>query len=276
MTQQIAQTSQGPIEYRLEGQGPLVMVLNGGHCSRESRFSHERLAAHGFSVLTPSRPGYDHTPADMGRTAADAADALAALLDTLQVEQTDVIGISAAGPTALAFAQRYPDRMDRLILESAVTTAWDQALKRKSRLLFGRAERVTWKMTKLALRLMPMTMMRMMLQELTTLDVDEVISRMSQADLLFVRRMIETSQSGTGFMNDIEHEVTTLVGITAPVLVIYSPHDKTVPPENARRVAASVATCELYEVPADTHLIWIGRSADAVWQKRLSFLNTTI
>lgn len=39
MTQQIAQTSQGPIEYRLEGQGPLVMVLNGGHCSRESRFS---------------------------------------------------------------------------------------------------------------------------------------------------------------------------------------------------------------------------------------------
>jgi pimeloyl-ACP methyl ester carboxylesterase len=59
-------------------------------------------------------------------------------------------------------------------------------------------------------------------------------------------------------------------------LVIYSLHDKTVPSENARRVAAAVATCELYEVPADTHLIWIGRSADAVWQKRLSFLNTTI
>jgi pimeloyl-ACP methyl ester carboxylesterase len=276
MTQHIAQTPQGPIEYRIEGQGPLVMVLNGGHCSRESRLSHERLATHGFSVLTPSRPGYDRTPADVGRTAGDAADALAALLDTLQVRQTDVIGISAAGLTALAFAQRHPDRIGKLILESAVTTAWDQSLKRKSRLGFGRAERVTWKMVKLGLRLMPMTIMRMMLQELTTLDVDEVITRMSQADLLFVRRMIETSQSGTGFMNDIEHEVTTLAGITAPVLVIYSPHDKPVPPENARRVAAAVATCELYEVPADTHLIWIGRAADAVWQKRLVFLSTTI
>jgi hypothetical protein len=77
MSQAIAKTVKGPVEYRLEGNGPTVMVLNGGHCSRESRLSHERLAEHGFSVLTPSRPGYDSTPSEVGRTAQQAGDALA-------------------------------------------------------------------------------------------------------------------------------------------------------------------------------------------------------
>lgn len=61
MTQQMIRTSKGLIEYRKEGEGPTIMVLNGGHCSRATRLSHERLADHGFSVLTPSRPGYDNT-----------------------------------------------------------------------------------------------------------------------------------------------------------------------------------------------------------------------
>jgi len=276
MSQTIGKTAKGPIEYRLEGSGPTVMVLNGGHCSRESRLSHEQLAEHGFSVLTPSRPGYDSTPSEVGRTAQEAADALAALLDTLQIPAVDVIGISASGPTALAFALRHSSRIRTLILESAVTTAWpeDRKLKQGARLLFGRAERVTWGLIKMVLRLAPVTMIRLMLQEMTTLDVDVVIERMSQEDLRFVHRLIKTFRSGTGFMNDLNHRVDDLSGISVPVLVMYSPYDKSVPPKNAKRVAAEVATCELYEVPADTHLIWIGKSEKEVWQKRLSFLQS--
>lgn len=276
MLQTIAKTAKGPIEYRLEGSGPTVVVLNGGHCSRESRLSHERLTEHGFSVLTPSRPGYDSTPSEVGRTAQEAADALALLLDMLQIPTADVIGISASGPTALAFALRHPSRTRKLLMESTVTTVWpeDTKTKRRARLLFGRAERVTWGAIKMVLRLAPMTMIRVMLQEMTTLDVNEVMQRMSPDDLRFVHRLLTTSQSGTGFMNDLNHRVDDLSGITVPVLVMYSPYDKSVPPKNAKRVAAEVATCELYEVPADTHLIWIGRSAKAVWQKRLSFLQS--
>lgn len=274
MPQNIAKTEMGPIEYRFEGSGPVVIVLNGGHCSRKSRLSHEKLTEHGFSILTPSRPGYDDTPSSAGKTAQEAADALAALLDTLQIPDADVIGISAAGPTALAFAQRYPRKIRKLILESAVTMPWEEKTKRGSRLVFGRAERITWGMVKLALRLAPMTVIRMIMQELTYLDIHEVTSRMSWEDLGFVRRMITASRSGTGFMNDIEHRFNDFGEITAPVLVMYSPNDKAVPPKNARRVAADVATCELYEVPSDTHLIWIGKSANDVWQKRLWFLNS--
>jgi len=126
MAQTIAKTAKGLIEYRLEGRGPTVMVLNGGHCSRETRLSHEHLTAEGFSVLTPSRPGYDDTPPDVGRTDQETADAPAALIDTLQIPVVDVIDISAAGPTALAFAQRHPGRTRKLILEPAMATDWDE------------------------------------------------------------------------------------------------------------------------------------------------------
>jgi pimeloyl-ACP methyl ester carboxylesterase len=274
MTQQIARTSKGQIEYRFEGRGPTVLVLLGGHCSRDTRLSHEKLTEHGFSVLTPSRPGYDNTPLDVGKSAEAAADALAALLDTLQISAVDVIGISAAGPTALAFLQQHPTRVRKLILESAVATDWDEQTKRRARIGFGGAAKVTWAIMHMLLKLFPRVIIKVLLHDLTVLDANVVYKRMSPDDLTFVKRMLQTSQASTGFVNDTEHSVDNLATITKPVLVMYSANDKTVSPRNARRIASEIATCELYEVPSDTHLIWIGNSAQDVWNRRLTFLRS--
>jgi pimeloyl-ACP methyl ester carboxylesterase len=274
MPQNIAKTIKGPIEYRLEGSGPTIVVLNGGHCSRDTRLSHENLTEHGFSVLTPSRPGYDSTPSEVGATAQAAADAIAALLDRLQISVVDVIGISAAGPTALAFAQQHPWRMRRLVLESAVATDWDEQMKRRARIGFGRAAKVTWGFMHLMLKLFPAVIIKTLLNDLTVLDVSMVLQRMSLEDIAFVKRMLQTSRASTGFLLDIEHKVDNLAAIAKPVLVMYSPNDATVSPRNARRLANEIATCELFEVPSDTHLIWIGAYAEDVWNKRLSFLSS--
>lgn len=270
--QQIARTDKGPIEYRLEGSGAPIMVLNGGHCSRRTRLSHERLARSGFLVLTPSRPGYDGTPAEIGRSAQDAADCLAALMETLGIPRLDVIGISAAGPTALAFAQRYPTKIRRLVLESAVSLPWDERTKRGSRLVFGSAERMTWAAMRAFVRIAPRAAVRTLLLELTTLDVASVVRGMGAADLAYVVRMIEASRSGRGFLNDIEHQVNDLSGIACPTLAMYTRHDKAVRPENALRLAREISECAVYDTLADCHLIWIGKSADAVWNRRLEFL----
>jgi pimeloyl-ACP methyl ester carboxylesterase len=111
------------------------------------------------------------------------------------------------------------------------------------------------------LRLFPTAIIKALLHDLTSLDANMVINRMSQDDLAFVKRMLQASQASTGFLNDIEHKADHLETITKPVLVMYSPNDKTVSPDNARRLSSEIATCELYEVPSDTHLIWIGDSA---------------
>src|SRR5690349_20985256 len=232
MSQNIAQTAKGPIEYRLEGNGPTVIVLNGGHCSRETRLSHEKLTEYGFSVLTPSRPGYDSTPSEVGKSAQAAADALAGLLDVLQIETVDVIAISAAGPTALAFVQQHPRRVRKLVLESAVATDWDEQMKRRARIGFGRAAKIKWGFMHLLLKLFPTVIIKALLHDLTVLDVNLVIQSMSPEDLAFVKRMLQTSQASTGFLLDIEHKVDNLAAIDKPVLVMYSPNDATVSPRN--------------------------------------------
>jgi pimeloyl-ACP methyl ester carboxylesterase len=188
---------------------------------------------------------------------------------SLGIPQVSAIGISAAGPTALAFAQRHPERTKGLILESAVTTAWDEVIKRPARRLFGRMER----MIRLGLRLSPQGMLKAMLREFTTHNPEEVLRRMSQDDISFFKRMLQTMRSGDGFLNDLEHQVDALHTIRAPLLAIYSRYDKSVPPSHAQRVAREVASCELYETFADSHPIWIGLYARQVWDRRLMFLH---
>src|SRR5689334_2758300 len=118
----IAQLKQGPIEYRLAGQGAPVLVLNGGHTHCGSPLGSEPFfLAHGYQLIVPSRPGYGPTPSSTGRTAEASADGLAGLLDALRLPQVVVVGISAAGPTALQLAGRHPARVSRLILQNAVT-----------------------------------------------------------------------------------------------------------------------------------------------------------
>ena len=262
----------GPMEYRIDGAGPAVLLLNGGHCSRTTRLSHERLAQVGYTVITPSRPGYDATPPSVGRTAQAAADALAALLDRLQIATVAVIAISAAGPTALAFAQQYPERTTKLILESAVTLPWDPAITGHARRLFGRMQRLTWALVRLGLRLLPTTTTKAMLRAFTTLDVTEVWARLTPSDRHFVHTMLRSMQSGRGFVCDLEHRVDRLDRIVAPVLVLYSPHDPSVPPTHAQRIGREIPHSEVHAIAADTHLLWIGPAAEHVWHLRQHFL----
>jgi 2-succinyl-6-hydroxy-2,4-cyclohexadiene-1-carboxylate synthase len=80
------------------------------------------LAHHGVRCLAPDLLGHgaSDAPAEPARYAMDAAvDDVAAVLDTLGLRATALLGYSMGGYLALAFALRYPERVDALILESA-------------------------------------------------------------------------------------------------------------------------------------------------------------
>ena len=117
----VAQTKAGPIEYTLLGQGPVVLKLTGSMVDCESSGGNEALLAAGFSILTPSRPGYGKTPLSTGKTALEAADAMAALMDRLGITKADVIAESSGGLTAIYLAARHPERVRKLVLEEAVS-----------------------------------------------------------------------------------------------------------------------------------------------------------
>lgn len=180
----IAQTKRGPIEYRIVGEGPAVLVLNGGHTNCNSPLGHEQFFLdQGYQLLIPSRPGYGKTPSFTGRTAEAFADALVSFLDMLHLDHVIVVGISAAGRTALQFAGRHPQRVSKVILQNAVIEGkFPRGLTRVvAYLLFNPVvERWTWAAFRAFGRVAPQAALRSMMGSLSSLPVDQVMATMSQ------------------------------------------------------------------------------------------------
>jgi pimeloyl-ACP methyl ester carboxylesterase len=268
----IARTGRGPIEYRRTGRGPAVLVLKGGHGSRDTRLGHERLAVHGFTVIEASRPGYDATPASVGRTAQDAADALVGLLDALDIGKARVVAISAAGHTGIELARRHPARVDRISFESAVALPWPAGIRRGGRVLFGPLQAAVWTAMRVGLRLTPDLALRVQLSQLSSLNAAQVVREMTEETRHQYVAVFRSLWSGRGFACDLGHDSPSLAPIPQPTLVLFGAHDPSVPPEHAARLVRLAPDHQRAEVDAESHLIWFGRAADEVWERRLAFL----
>lgn len=121
----VVATARGPVEYAELGRGEPMLMMHGSPGGFDATYYWLR-RLHGdsgppYRAIMPSRPGYLRTPLTTGRTAAEQADAMAALLDVLGVRRTFVYGVSDGGPSALQFAARHGDRCRGLIMVSAVS-----------------------------------------------------------------------------------------------------------------------------------------------------------
>ena len=116
----IIETAQGPIEYATFGEGTAVLVLHGtiGGYDQGVVLA-EMVDTQDYQFIAVSRPGYLRTPLDTGATFPEQADAYAALLDELGIEQVALLAISGGGPPALQFALRYPERTWGLVMIAA-------------------------------------------------------------------------------------------------------------------------------------------------------------
>jgi pimeloyl-ACP methyl ester carboxylesterase len=271
-TAAIAETVRGPIEYRRTGRGPVVLVLKGGHCSRDTRLGHERLADHGFTVIEASRPGYDATPVSVGCTAQDAADALVGLLDALDVGRAHMVAISAAGHTGIELARRHPDRVDRISFESAVALPWPAGIRRGGRVLFGPLQAAVWTAMRGGLRLAPNLALRVQLSQLSSLNAAHVVRDMDEETRQHYLDVFRSLWSGRGFACDLGHDSPSPAPILQPTLVLFGAHDPSVPPEHSARLTALAPDHQRAEIDAESHFIWFGRAADEVWERRLAFL----
>ncbi|MDQ2068623.1 alpha/beta fold hydrolase [Natronospira bacteriovora] len=101
--------------------GSAVIYFHGAPGSRRECLPTTTLAAVlGLRIIVPDRPGYGGSSPRPGRSVADFADDVAALLDHLELKQAGAAGFSGGGPHALACALRLPDRIDRLGLVSSL------------------------------------------------------------------------------------------------------------------------------------------------------------
>jgi 2-hydroxy-6-oxonona-2,4-dienedioate hydrolase len=113
----ILHTIAGPVEYAREGGGPAALVIHGaGGGFDQGLYLAREMLGEGFDVIAPSRFGYLRSPVPADASHAAQANAYAALLDKLGIEQTIILGVSAGGPSAVEFAVRYPKRTRALVL----------------------------------------------------------------------------------------------------------------------------------------------------------------
>ncbi|QBD78610.1 alpha/beta hydrolase [Ktedonosporobacter rubrisoli] len=257
---QIAHTSRGPLEYRIVGQGSAVLVLNGGHTNCSSPLGHESFFLdQGYQLIIPSRPGYGRTPSSVGKTAEAFADTLVSFLDSLHPDQVIVVGISAAGPTALQLAGKHPDRVSKLILQNAVTGGkFPTGLTRVfTYLAFNPiAEPWIWAAFRSYGRRAPLAALKSMLRSLSSLPADQVLTKMSPKQQQDALNLLLASRSGSGFLHDIHHRCGDISRITAPTLIIESKYDGAVDSSHATYAAERIANVELFIAPAESHLLW--------------------
>lgn len=113
------------IEYSMIGKGEIpILVMHGGHSNCYEEFGYHVLVQNGFSLITPSRPGYGRTTKKIGESLSKSCEYYLKLLNHLGIEKIHLLSVSAGGPSGIYFASRYPERVKTLTLQSAVTKEW--------------------------------------------------------------------------------------------------------------------------------------------------------
>jgi pimeloyl-ACP methyl ester carboxylesterase len=278
MKSQIAQTAHGSIEYTLLGNGPVVLVCHGTSSNCFSTEMAGPLVEAGFSVLTPSRPGYGRTPLNGCRTAAEAAQAMVALLDSLLIPACAVVAISGGGPTGVALAGGFPLRVARFVLAEAVTRPEDRPNEpsyKDQAAFYGPMHFLTWGLLGLMSRLSPRGMARQTLAIFSTHDPEDGMRKLSAEDVQEICRFYQGHSSRKGALNDGTHTVGVdlLKSIRQPTLVIHSREDKSVPFSHAEWSLKHISQAEMCQAGCTGHFFWIGPDYPLIMQKLVAFLN---
>lgn len=248
-----------------------VLYFHGGHESAVTAPAAEVYRELGYRVVRVSRPGYgrsDVGPLSPAAFAPLVDEARAALgIDSF----TAVVGTSFGGPQAVEYAGRHPDRTGALILHSAAPSTLpypDSAVQRRfAPVMFHPSiERLTWWTTSLLLRRAPGLGLRLMMSSLSTQPVSSWLPLLEEADRRAMCDVLADMRSGHGFVIDLSYagtdhrqaRRTAQQRLTCPTLITASHQDGGVAWAHAADFAATIPRARLEELPAPSHLFWIG------------------
>jgi len=263
----IAQTRSGPIEYAESGSGTSLLIAHGagGGFDQGMEFGGASLAHRGFYVIAASRFGYLRTPLPADASPAAQADAYAALLDSLGIARTAILGVSAGAPSAMQFAIRHPHRCTSLVLLVPIAftppniTASAPRLSRFAAwllvMIVGSNLRY-WLASKFA---------RELVVKLVLATPVDVVHRASRYERRRVARLIDgvlpISRRSKGIINDAQISSSPvryeLERITAPTLVLSVRDDLYGTFASAQYTASQLPNAKFVSYDTGGH-VWVG------------------
>lgn len=118
----ILETKHGLMEYAIQGVGKPVLLIHGaGGGFDQGLWLGQVCLEKDFMLIAPSKFGYLNSKVPKEFSARNQAEQYKILLDYLNVEKALVVAVSAGGPSGMQFAYDYPERVEKLILISAVS-----------------------------------------------------------------------------------------------------------------------------------------------------------
>lgn len=245
-----------------------MLIVVGGHTNCKETIFHKGLDPNTFCFVTPSRPGYGLTPlTEENKTPKGTADLFVALLDKLNIQKTIVVGISAGGLTALEIAANYPDRVDNLVLMSALTKKWfdktDKIYKGAKIIFAPQVERYTWFFYRVFFKLFPKVMTKTMFKEVSKY---RPIS-FTEDECQELRQMTLIMRSYKGFDNDLDQHIDeeTLKRIKCHTLILHSENDNAVDISHSYNAKNNIENSKLVTFHNHWgHLLWLGKDYEPI------------
>ena len=197
----------------------------------------------GVEPIVEDRPGYGHHPDGPGGLLANA-DAVIRRLDHLGIERATVAGHSWGGGVALAMAERFPDRVDGLVLVAGLgpgaLSAIDKAMAAP---LLG--ELMAWSMFGATAPFLRFAA-RLLVGKDDELDAALAANRSRPLWRTF---LVEQR----AMMTELPEIVDALDTIVAPTLVLSGDADRIIGPTVAERLADAIARAEARYLPGHGH-----------------------
>lgn len=238
-TPQIADLPMGKMQFAIYGEGIPLLFLHGGVGGYDqSILLFKRYIPQGYKMICPSRPGYLGTPLETGQSKEAQADALAALLDYLQINSIIITGISAGGLSLYTFASRHPERVKAIIAIDAIAGEYlipEQTGKIAQNMFL--TDFSLW-FTKESLVYFPETVIKNLIRAEGYLDqqkidqrVKEIVESQEQLEVIaeLIYSMSDYAPRQLGTINDMKEGANAkwdnFAKIECPALIIHGTHD---------------------------------------------------
>lgn len=271
-TSQIANVSGGQIEFTQVGKGHTVLVSHGTLGGYDQGLAIADLFNQKqFRFLPVSRAGYLRSTPATGRTLDEQARAFVELLDYKGIEKVALLGTSGGAPSAIRFAQNYPDRCWALVLISAIVAApppmpaFFRTMIRFQDVMM-RADPI-WR---LAYRYGLKQLLRsngLTAEQTSQVLQDDHLHRVVQG---IYQPITNASRRRAGMRLDHE-QINSLpdspnYALEGPVFIGHAANDPLAPVAHAQQLAATLPHANFVEIPDGGHLFFVVHSNQLVPQ----------